>query len=92
MPRNIFEPSSGGIGIKLKTARTKFTKTIVAAMFKKESGKKLPARFVLMSNPNNTAKAKLEIGPAAATIKSPQRLYFKLYGLYGTGLAQPNTR
>src|SRR3989344_4411939 len=53
----------------------------------------------LVINPDPIAKRKprpktraikiFESGPAAATMASPQRWFLKLYGLKGTGFAQP---
>lgn len=42
-----------------------------------------------MRSPNTSAIVILESGPAAATMASPQRWFRRLYGLYGTGFAQP---
>ena len=40
-------------------------------------------------NPKAIAIKKFESGPAAETISSPHLWFFRLYGLYGTGFAQP---
>ena len=39
--------------------------------------------------PNKIATKKFEAGPARAISGSDMLLFLKLYGLYGTGLAQP---
>src|SRR3990167_1093560 len=43
----------------------------------------------LISKPKNKAKAIFEAGPAMETFKDPHFWSLKLYGLIGTGLAQP---
>ena len=46
-----------------------------------------------MRSAKRSANAKLVAGPAAATIVSPQcGARVRLYGLYGTGFAQPNRK
>lgn len=82
-----FEPSSGGIGTKLKTANIML---IFTAKIKAESkiwlGKKLlKAWYKILAT---EAKAKLERTPAADTISSPVRKLLKFNGFTGTGLAQ----
>lgn len=63
---NIFEPSSGGIGIKLKIAKTRLIRTIEATGVIKVELKK-PS---LTNMPKNTATEIFERGPAKATIAS----------------------
>ena len=74
----ILEPSSGGIGIRLKIARYKLTKTIYAASIPEED-----AAFgsILMYSEKTRAKRIFADGPASATIISPHRLFLRLYGL-----------
>lgn len=86
--KRIFDPSSGGIGTRLNVAKTKLMKTIVPMMeIKAESNDvKAPKR---KSSPKKRAMQTLATGPATATMASPQRWLRKLYGLKGTGLAQP---
>ena len=42
--------------------------------------------------PKTRAIDKFEAGPAKAMRNSPVLLFFKLYGLYGTGFAQPKVK
>lgn len=97
---NTFEPSSGGIGTKLNTASTRFIKTIsekISMKFCAMSEFPPNANVSRMSTPNTSATTILESGPAAPTNAGPQSLrvpkrtngFRKLYGLYGTGFAQP---
>lgn len=83
-------PSSGGMGIKLNRARIIFILTIKENI-KKRPGLKEKKLFGknLISNPKNKAKTKLEMGPAMATLKEPHFWSLKLWGLTGTGFAQP---
>ena len=76
-PNNIFEPSRGGIGIKLKIAKTTLIKTT-----NKESSTKELAKFRVSENLINKPKIKatmiFDSGPAKATKTSPHLLFFKL--------------
>ena len=56
-----------------------------------ETGIKLSAPADLITNPKNTAKAKLANIPAEATQNVPtlRSSGLKLFGLYGTGFAHP---
>jgi hypothetical protein len=83
----IFDPSS--IGIRLNNARTKFVRTIIEAMVRKETGTCDPANRI--SSPKMPARKILARIPAMATINFPSRSCLKLSGLYGTGSAQPIT-
>jgi hypothetical protein len=85
----IFDPSSGGIGIRLNNARTKFVRKIIEAMVRKETGTCDPANRI--SSPKMPARKILARIPAMATINFPSRSCLKLSGLYGTGSAQPIT-
>ena len=72
------EPSSGGIGIKLKTPKVKFTTIkVLRNTTSMLSGAKFGAikRKITINRPT---LIKLEIGPARATMASPHFLYFKL--------------
>jgi len=82
----IWEPSKGGIGIKLNNPRTILYKTTIAAMVKKLSGRE---GMNLIINPKIKARVKLDKGPANETFKSPHLLSLKFMGLIGTGLAHP---
>lgn len=90
----IFEPSSGGIGIRLNKTRTKFKITIIEAIFKKGPIKE--ALIIngenLISNPKIIAINKLAKTPATETSIVPFLTLRRLFGLYGTGLAQPITK
>lgn len=67
---SIFEPSSGGIGIKLNVASTRLINTIIVPIYKKDSPSevRIPKRI---SNPKNRAISIFERGPAIATLASP---------------------
>lgn len=93
--KTILDPSNGGIGIKLKKAKSTLTKIIILkrmyTLYKIGSaaiGKK--AAISLDIRPNTMATKKFEAGPAKA-INAPSLFgSFRLYGLKGTGFAQPN--
>lgn len=68
--KSIFEPSRGGIGTRLKIARTRFINTTVVERVTKVSGKPR-ADANLINKPKTTARIMFEIGPAIATINSP---------------------
>ncbi len=55
-------------------------------------GVTLPANTKRMIVPNMSASNRFETGPAKAMRNSPCLLFFRLYGLYGTGLAQPKVK
>ena len=57
-----------------------------------ESGANAYMEAIRMMALKNSAMRRLEHGPAAAMRNSPERLFFRLYGLYGTGLAQPKVK
>ena len=87
----IHEPSSGGIGIKLKIASQIFIATIYVMQFNIldyceiiESGinLKINPKTIAMQNLMQVLQLKLLI--------SPYFLSVKLYGFIGTGFAQPN--
>jgi len=85
---SILEPSSGGIGTRLNMANNILIKTILAVIPIK-AGLQLIETPNLSKRPNIKAKTRFEAGPAIATVASDHRPGLKLYGLYGTGLAQP---
>src|SRR3989344_491779 len=87
MEKSIFEPSSGGIGIKLKTTKRRFIQTIIA-MKNPSDGKKDKSKNLIM-RPKKTARRMLAEGPARVTRADPHFLFLKLFGLKGTGLGQP---
>ena len=68
----IFEPSSGGIGTKLKNARK-----MLSIIMLTDSDTNVSERLSTSDNRTNTAKTpaitKLTAGPANATKASPQR-------------------
>lgn len=84
-----FEPSSGGIGIRLNTASVRLMMTMYEAI--SINGVITPCCTNLIIHPKMRAMTRFESGPAAAIRNSPERLFLRLYGLYGTGLAQPKT-
>ena len=67
----ICEPSNGGIGIKLKTARRMLIETIKERNGYISAGKKFKGIVNLINKPKNKAMIKLETGPATATFKEP---------------------
>ena len=84
----ILDPSSGGMGIRLNTAKSTFIKTIwtnrdMATALRSPLPRRIKA-------PTMSAMAMFEAGPIRATFNGP---YFKSLwscrGLYGTGFAQP---
>ena len=86
-----WEPSSGGIGSRLKMARTKFSSTIcpkssISAGEISASG----APKKRSKSPKKMAMARFAPGPAKLTLAEPYFLSRKLYGFTGTGFAQPN--
>lgn len=87
----IHEPSSGGTGIKLKTASHILIETIkLNATNILESAKIKFCGINLNINPKIIASKKFETGPAMETFISPYFWSLKLYGFIGTGFAQPN--
>ena len=81
-------PSNGGTGKRLNTANKIFKKTIKLNNSgikgeEKTSGIKRRVR------PNKAARAKLERGPAIATLTGPYLRSLSAVGSYGTGLAYP---
>src|SRR3989344_5394696 len=76
-----FEPSSGGMGIRLKIAR--FTLMMAA------KNRNWTRRF---SSPSEgyTALITFDAGPAIPTRTDPTRGFLREAGLYGTGRAYPN--
>lgn len=90
----IFEPSSGGIGTKLKNAKRRFTYTIVPnikptkllflIIFKGKLGNKKRQIKAKMSAINTFVK-----GPANETIAMSFRPSLRLNGSTGTGFAAP---
>ena len=69
--KRIFEPSNGGIGIKLKTPKIMFITTIRAKTSTNGDGKKLYATLKRIKIPKIIASKKFDPGPATATIASP---------------------
>lgn len=83
----MWEPSSGGIGKRLKTASRRFINT-TAPKAKNKDWLAWMAGIKRIINPKTTASKMFEAGPARATFKSA---YFplKLKGFIGTGFAPP---
>ena len=87
--KRILEPSSGGIGMRLNVASTRFI-FIIVTITKIGTNTMYPAGNTNRSkSPKIRAMMMFVAGPAKATIASPQRWLRRLYGLYGTGFAQP---
>ncbi|MFH1455013.1 MAG: hypothetical protein ABIF22_01690 [bacterium] len=87
--KSIFDPSSGGIGIKLKTARLTFIRTTKLNILIRGIEEKLKCNNPLIIRPKIIATRRFDAGPAIDIRGSATFLFFKLCGLYGTGLAQP---
>ena len=86
--KSTFEPSSGGMGMRLKTAKTIFIITIYEEMSINASDTVLPKKRII--KPKIRAIRILANGPAREIMSSPHLLFFTLYGFHCTGLAQPN--
>src|ERR1051325_9571986 len=67
--KNIFEPSNGGIGMRLKITRTEFIRTVMDTKKNRDADKASPKKR--MNSPKTRAIIRLERGPAKATIASP---------------------
>jgi len=67
----IWDPSSGGIGIKLKIAKRMLIKTIKEKRGYISVGKKFRLIVNLISKPKNKAIIRLEAGPAIAVFNEP---------------------
>ena len=78
--KSIFDPSSGGIGIRLKIAKAKFTITI-EEIIKLEPGGKERLEEKRSKIPNTIAIKRLANIPALATATVPHFLSLKLFGL-----------
>ena len=85
MPPTTLNPSSGGMGRRLKKAKTKFS---VINLNKITATKSLPAK-ARNANPKTVAKTRLEAGPAREISAASARGFFRFQGLNGVGLAQP---
>ena len=85
----ILEPSRGGKGIKLNNAKPTFIITTMTIIFINSTETRLYDTKMRPITAKIEARVKLVTGPANAIIPSANLLFFKLYGLYGTGLAQP---
>jgi len=87
--KSILEPSRGGIGTRLNIANPKLIKTI-----EETTETKLIETVLFIekrkTSPKKIAKKRLDKTPAAATAIVPHFLLVRLFGLYGTGFAQPN--
>ena len=89
----IFEPSSGGNGMRLKHPKNRFkTMTIKKTWMRKKLN--IAKRLLLEVSTNSLTKIekmvatiKLDIGPASAVSPVSLFIFLKLYGLIGTGLA-----
>lgn len=93
--KRILEPSKGGIGTRLKIAKARLVMTMEEIIKPKPAGRlapkeKRPERR--KKNPKIIAMERLAKIPAEATATVPHFRLLKLFGLYGTGLAQPKTK
>src|SRR3989344_6067345 len=84
-------PSKGGTGNKLKTASTRLIATIIDNNCGKRPSTGNDAGKKRIIKPNIRAMEILDSGPASATLMGPYFLSRRWRGLYGTGLAEPNT-
>ncbi len=73
-------PSSGGIGIRLKIAKTRF-KTIINTISSWIIEENTNAGKILIISPNKTANVILEAGPANAILAGPYFLSLSKSGL-----------
>src|SRR5579864_3899070 len=82
------DPSSGGIGMRLKSARM----TLIQMRADRTSNVSGPPgrSGTLRSAPTTKASVTFASGPASATCSIPRRGLAKWRGLTGTGRAQPN--
>lgn len=79
--KSIFEPSRGATGIKLKIAKTMFTKTIIDKREINSADINPVPPTNLMNNPKNKAIARFVKIPAEATHRVPNLLFVKFSGL-----------
>src|SRR3990167_6593411 len=86
---NTLEPSSGGIGIKLKTSRTKFINTKATNSTTKTLSGPASAANSRSNKPKTKIMTKLAAGPANPTKTCPKRGFFKFLGSKTTGRPQP---
>lgn len=84
--KKIFEPSSGGIGTKLKIASERFI-TVIASSKNLNLKDKISGGANLRNKPKNKAIIKFASTPAEATAMVPRFFSLKLSGLKGTGFA-----
>lgn len=81
-------PSKGGIGIRLKTAKTTLISEILAKKTK-TSGEGVRLTAILAISPKITAKIRFEAGPAKPISPISFLGFLRLKGSIGTGLAAP---
>jgi hypothetical protein len=88
--KSICEPSRGGMGRRLNANKNILKKTPYQKRFTITESR-LPVMLCEITKPikNIIASIKLDIGPAAETIASSLNAFLKLFGLTGTGFAQP---
>lgn len=87
--KRIFDPSRGGIGMRLKSANKRFTKTITVAIEINAGADEPSTPAKRMPTPKISAKQIFTATPAPATKSVPYFLLRRLFSLYGTGFAQP---
>ena len=81
------DPSSGGIGTRLNTAKTRLVKTTISRATMAGFGN--PVQKNLITSPATSASTIFERGPANATRASPFLPDFRALKLTGTGFAHP---
>ena len=86
---NILIPSKGGSGSRLKNPSERFIKTPTSRSVVSGLPENPFETRMLWAKANIIAKIKFVTTPAAETTTSPSFGLLKLYGLYGTGFAQP---
>ena len=78
------------MGIRLNIAKPKLIKTIEVIIDRKDETIPSEAKRKRSINPKNKATKIFANIPAEATATVPHFLFVRLFGLYGTGFAQPN--
>ena len=89
--KSIFDPSSGGIGTRLKKASARLIMTIEEMNPMSFSSGTL-GMIKRNKSPKKRAINKLASTPAAATATVPHFSFLRFSGLYGTGRAHPKAK
>ena len=85
--KKIFDPSRGGTGTRLNTARAIFITTRYVEITRKDRGNAPLANRII--RPKIRAMRRFEPGPAIEIKNSPTLRFFILYGFHSTGFAHP---